>query len=133
MLFLILARLSSAIYKSLDFACLSLDVISHPCGSRTSQVTPLGVILDPQGNPAERVKVQASFSTCKNMKGVENMSVTILPTFKGYTVDLKLMEFRKSIPEAKLEFIPFLSPKGLKLWHELEDFAEEIIEFYDYK
>src|SRR5215207_122113 len=69
--FFILARLSSAIYRSPDFACLSLHAISHPCGSRTSQVTPLGVILDPQGNSAELVKVQASLSPCKNLKGGE--------------------------------------------------------------
>jgi len=52
--FFILARPSSAIYKSPDFACLSFHVISHPYGSRTSQVTPLGVIFDPPENPAER-------------------------------------------------------------------------------
>ena len=55
------------------------------------------------------------------------MSIMILPTFKGYTVDLKLKEFRKAIPEAIFEFIPFDSPKGKKLLEELKIFASEIL------
>jgi hypothetical protein len=42
------------------------------------------------------------------------MSVRILPTFKGYTVDMRLKEFRRAIPEVTLEFIPFDSPDGQK-------------------
>ena len=38
-----------------------------------------------------------------------------LPTFKGYTVDLKLKEFRKAIYGKALEFLPFDSEKGQKL------------------
>jgi hypothetical protein len=48
------------------------------------------------------------------------MSATILPTFKGYTVDLRLREFRRAIPETVLEFIPFDSPKGKELLVELK-------------
>ena len=55
------------------------------------------------------------------------MSVTILPTFKGYTVDMRLREFRKAIPEVMLEFIPFKSPEGEKLLEELKSFAQEIL------
>jgi hypothetical protein len=61
------------------------------------------------------------------------MSVTILPTFNGYTVDLRLQEFRKLILGKKPEFIHFLSPKGEKLFAELEKFAIEVVEYYDYK
>jgi hypothetical protein len=61
------------------------------------------------------------------------MSVAILPTFKGYTVDLRLQEFRRAISDNTLEFMPFLSPEGEKLWEELERFAQEILEFYEYK
>ncbi len=46
--------------------------------------------------------------------------VVALPTFKGYTVDFRLKEFRKvdmSIPS--IEFIPFDSPKGRELLKEL--------------
>lgn len=39
----------------------------------------------------------------------------ILPTYKGYTVDFRLREFRVAIYGEKLEFIPFKSPKGQKL------------------
>ena len=38
-----------------------------------------------------------------------------LPTYKGYTVDLKLKEFRKAIYGKALEFLPFDSEKGQKL------------------
>ena len=55
------------------------------------------------------------------------MSVTILPTFKGYTVDMRLREFRRAIPDVTLDFIPFNSPEGKKLLEELKSFAREII------
>ena len=55
------------------------------------------------------------------------MSVYILPTFKGYTVDLRLREFRRAIPEVVLEFIPFDSPEGKELLNELKSFAQEIL------
>ena len=55
------------------------------------------------------------------------MSITILPTFNGYTVDMRLKEFRRAIPDVTLEFIPFNSPKGKKLLEELKSFSQEII------
>jgi hypothetical protein len=60
-------------------------------------------------------------------KGVKHMSVTILPTFKGYTVDVKLREFRRAIPDVTLDFIAFSSPKGKELLEELKSFAAQII------
>jgi hypothetical protein len=63
------------------------------------------------------------------MKGGENMSVTVPPTFKGYTVDMRLREFRRAIPDVTLEFIPFNSPEGKNLLEELKSFAQEIISF----
>jgi hypothetical protein len=53
--------------------------------------------------------------------------VTILPTFKGYTVDLRLREFRRAIPDVILDFIPFDSPDGKKLLDELKALAAEIL------
>lgn len=39
-----------------------------------------------------------------------------LPTFKGYTVDMRLRQFRKSDPAKQiLEFVEWDSPKGRKL------------------
>jgi hypothetical protein len=62
------------------------------------------------------------------------MSKKILPTFKGYTVDLKVQEFRRMVPgKTKMEVIRFLSKKGWKIFGELMDFAEEVLEFYEYK
>ena len=55
------------------------------------------------------------------------MSITILPTFKGYTVDIRLKEFRRAIPDTKLDFIPFSSPEGEKLLEELKSFAVQVI------
>src|SRR5947207_15106757 len=49
-----------------------------------------------------------------------------LPTFKGYTVDARLMEFRRSIPNERLEFVPFDSETGVKLLNRLmKHIAEE--------
>jgi hypothetical protein len=57
------------------------------------------------------------------------MSVTVLPAFKGYTVDMRLREFRRAIPDVTLEFIPFNSPEWRNLLEELKSFAKEIISF----
>ena len=38
-----------------------------------------------------------------------------LPTYKGYTVDLRLKEFRKAEYGKALEFLPFDSEKGKKM------------------
>jgi hypothetical protein len=52
-----------------------------------------------------------------------------LPTFKGYTVDMRLREFRKATSGEKLEFIPFNSPEGKKLFAELKSFADKVVLF----
>ena len=52
-----------------------------------------------------------------------------LPTFKGYTVDMRWREFRKATLGEMIEFIPFHSPKGKKLFAELKSFAEKVILF----
>jgi hypothetical protein len=44
-----------------------------------------------------------------------------LPVFMGYTVDLRLKEFRKLIPDKYFEIISFNSPKGRQLLNEYED------------
>ena len=56
------------------------------------------------------------------------MNATILPTFKGYTVDMRLRQFRLAVYPEKLEFIPFDSPDGQRLLRELLSFAYEIVE-----
>jgi hypothetical protein len=43
-----------------------------------------------------------------------------LPTFRGYTVDERLKEFRKAEHGKTLEFIPFDSPKGQEILKEME-------------
>ncbi len=49
---------------------------------------------------------------------------TVLPTYKGYMIDFRLKQFRKSDPEEQtIEFIDFDSPEGRKLlreYHEIE-------------
>lgn len=49
------------------------------------------------------------------------MTATQLPTFKGYTIDFRLKEFRKAIPHYYLEFISFYSPEGEALLGEFID------------
>lgn len=45
-----------------------------------------------------------------------------LPMFKGYTVDMRLREFREVMSREKLKFVPFDSPEGKKLFQELKAF-----------
>ena len=47
-----------------------------------------------------------------------------LPIFKGYTVDLRLQEFRKIEPDKLPEFIPLLSDKGARLFYEFKQTQE---------
>jgi len=56
------------------------------------------------------------------------MSVYILPTFKGYTVDMRLREFRRAIPDVVFEIFPFNSSKGKELLEELKSFAVQVID-----
>ena len=46
--------------------------------------------------------------------------IRILPIFKGYTVDLRLQEFRKIEMDKLPEFIPLLSDKGARLFYEFK-------------
>ena len=58
--------------------------------------------------------------------------IRVLPTFKGYTVDLRLQEFRK-VPLNKLpEFVSFLSDKGARLFYEFRQTEEgqKELEYY---
>jgi len=50
----------------------------------------------------------------KNIKHgcVSGAMVTVLPVFKGYTVDVRLRQFRKADPKTGMEFIDFSSPTG---------------------
>jgi hypothetical protein len=50
-----------------------------------------------------------------------------LPTFKGYTVDMRLREFRKANFGEKIEFIPFDSQEGKELLGRLKSFALEVL------
>ena len=47
-----------------------------------------------------------------------------LPIFKGYTVDLRLQEFRKIEPNKLPEFVPLLSNKGARLFWEFKQTEE---------
>jgi hypothetical protein len=45
----------------------------------------------------------------------------ILKTFKGYTVDLRLQQFRKAVRGETLKFINFASPKGQELLAQMHE------------
>jgi hypothetical protein len=49
--------------------------------------------------------------------------VKCLPTFQGYTVDVRLREFRKITSVSEIEFVNFDSPKGDML---LEGFLDTL-------
>ena len=49
-----------------------------------------------------------------------------LPTFKGYTVDVRTRQFRKAELDKPLEFIDFVSEEGMKLIQEMEANPEAI-------
>lgn len=44
--------------------------------------------------------------------------IKILPKFKGYTVDMRLQEFRKIEMDKLPQFIPFTSDRGARLFHD---------------
>ena len=50
-----------------------------------------------------------------------------LPTFKGYTIDMRLREFRKANIGEEIEFVPFDSPEGKELLGRLKQFAIEVL------
>lgn len=50
--------------------------------------------------------------------------IRLLPVFKGYTVDMRLQEFRKIEMDKLPEFISFLSDKGARLFHEFRQTEE---------
>lgn len=50
--------------------------------------------------------------------------IRILPVFKGYTVDMRLQEFRKVPLNDLTEFVPFLSDKGARLFYEFRQTEE---------
>ena len=57
-----------------------------------------------------------------------------LPVFKGYTVDLRLQEFRKIEMDELPEFIPLLSDKGARLFYEFrqtEKGKKELDHYYN--
>jgi hypothetical protein len=54
------------------------------------------------------------------------MTVTVLPTYKGYTIDVRLKEFRRAVYGQILEFIPFDSPHGSQILDEMAKEAPEL-------
>ncbi len=50
--------------------------------------------------------------------------IRVLPVFKGYTVDLRLQEFRKIKADQLPEFVSLLSDKGARLFWEFRQTKE---------
>ena len=53
----------------------------------------------------------------------------VLPTFKGYTVDFRLKEFRHVVYGEPMEFVTFDSPKGKKLLNQYVKTPEGLKEY----
>ena len=62
----------------------------------------------------------------------EKNMIRILPVFKGYTVDLRLQEFRKVPLNGLPEFVSLLSDKGARLFWEFRQTEEGIKELNHY-
>ena len=58
--------------------------------------------------------------------------IRILPIFRGFTVDMRLQEFRKISLNKLPEFIPFTSDKGARLLYEFRQTDEGIKEITRY-
>ena len=61
----------------------------------------------------------------KNRKGCDAMvrdGPFELPTYRGYTIDKRLGQFRKVIRCCQIEFIEFDSEEGKKLLREMRDY-----------
>lgn len=59
--------------------------------------------------------------------------IRVLPVFKGYTVDLRLQEFRKVPLNGLPEFVSLLSDKGARLFWEFrqtEEGRKELAHYY---
>ena len=56
--------------------------------------------------------------------GDVKMRVYILPTFKGFTIDVRLKEFRRIDDDQGLLFIPFNSKEGQELISEMREYFE---------
>ncbi len=54
---------------------------------------------------------------------VQFIPMNELPTFNGYTVDVRLREFRRAGPEIGLEVVPFDSVEGQRLIRDLDFLA----------
>jgi len=53
--------------------------------------------------------------------GSENTRPRILPNYNGYTIDVKLRQFRKVEYGKPIEYIPFNSEKGIALLQEMNE------------
>ena len=53
-----------------------------------------------------------------NESNIQEGMVKELPVFKGYTVDIRLGEFRKADPKTGIEILKFASPQGDDLLEE---------------
>lgn len=47
---------------------------------------------------------------------IDNQTPHDLPTFEGWTVDFRLQEFRRMIPDEECSFLPFDSEEGEALF-----------------
>lgn len=63
---------------------------------------------------------------------MENQMPFELPTFKGYTIDKRLKQFRKVTrgDNPQIEFIDFESEEGQELLEEMRSYFVELFEEY---
>ena len=71
----------------------------------------------------KKLPIRGTNHSAGGIRKDKNM-IRILPVFKGYTVDLRLQEFRKIEMDKLPEFVPLLSDKGARLFYEFRQTEE---------
>ena len=74
-------------------------------------------------NHLERIRSNSE----KELSKQPNSGPRILPVHKGYTVDMKLRQFKKATPNQLHELIPFDSEKGEELFYSLLEESIDIV------
>ena len=71
------------------------------------------------------MKIVSLCAMCQHVYASETMQgVRKLKEFKGYTVDIRLQEFRKVVDVKAITFIPFNSSNGQQLLKQMHEEVE---------
>ena len=75
--------------------------------------------------PERTLRMRANVEPCFMCEAKYQTINYKLPTFKGYTVDFRVRQFRKVHPDDFIEFVEFSDRKGLELIWEMHETTME--------